>query len=59
MGNQQMALPLSLACWDYDRVKALEDGRGKPEGIRLNFLNYRVEETFVRPEFCIVSASQF
>ncbi|KAJ6514981.1 4,5-dihydroxyphthalate decarboxylase [Mycena vitilis] len=41
-------LHLSLACWDYDRVKALEDGRVKPEGIQLNFLNLRVEETFFR-----------
>ncbi|KAJ7917558.1 4,5-dihydroxyphthalate decarboxylase [Mycena leptocephala] len=41
-------LQLSLACWDYDRVKALEDGRVKPEGIELNFLNLRVEETFFR-----------
>lgn len=40
-----MALTLSLACWDYDRVKALQDGRVRPEGIQLNFLNYRVEET--------------
>ncbi|EIM88379.1 4,5-dihydroxyphthalate decarboxylase [Stereum hirsutum FP-91666 SS1] len=41
-------LRLSLACWDYDRVKALEDGRIKAEGIELNFLNLRVEETFFR-----------
>ncbi|KAK3719094.1 hypothetical protein LTR37_004658 [Vermiconidia calcicola] len=43
-----MALTLSFACWDYDRMKALEDGRVRPEGIQLNFLNYRVEETFFR-----------
>ena len=41
-----MALTLSFACWDYDRMKALEDGRVRPEGIQLNFLNYRVEETW-------------
>ncbi|KAJ7632759.1 4,5-dihydroxyphthalate decarboxylase [Roridomyces roridus] len=41
-------LRLSLACWDYDRVKAIEDGRVKPEGIDLTFLNFRVEETFFR-----------
>lgn len=40
-----MVLRLTLACWDYDRVKAIEDGRVKPEGIELTFLNYRVEET--------------
>ncbi|KAI9706863.1 MAG: hypothetical protein M1820_004642 [Bogoriella megaspora] len=43
-----MVLRLSFACWDYDRMKALEDGRVRPEGIELNFLNYRVEETFFR-----------
>ncbi|GAM43991.1 hypothetical protein TCE0_060r19251 [Talaromyces pinophilus] len=42
-----MSLKLSLACWDYDRTKALQDGRVRPEGITLIFLNYRVEETSV------------
>lgn len=41
-----MSLKLSLACWDYDRTKALEDGRVRPAGIELTFLNYRVEETY-------------
>lgn len=41
-------LNLSFACWDYDRVKALQDGRVRPEGIDLNFLSLRVEETFFR-----------
>ncbi|KAJ7057944.1 4,5-dihydroxyphthalate decarboxylase [Mycena amicta] len=40
-------LRLTIACWDYDRVKAIEDGRVRPEGIELTFLNLRVEETFV------------
>ena len=39
-------LRLSLSIWDYDRVKALEDGRVRPEGIDLTFLNHRVEETY-------------
>ncbi|KAF2093198.1 4,5-dihydroxyphthalate decarboxylase [Rhizodiscina lignyota] len=43
-----MVLKLSFACWDYDRFKAIEDGRVRPEGIELTFLNYRVEETFFR-----------
>lgn len=43
-----MVLRLSFACWDYDRMKAIEDGRVRPEGIELIFLNYRVEETFFR-----------
>lgn len=41
-------LHLSFACWDYDRVKALQDGSARPEGIDLNFLPLRVEETFFR-----------
>ncbi|PVH72199.1 4,5-dihydroxyphthalate decarboxylase [Cadophora sp. DSE1049] len=43
-----MVLKLSFACWDYDRTKAIEDGRVRPEGIDLTFLNLRVEETFYR-----------
>ncbi|KAK5203106.1 hypothetical protein LTR96_011058 [Exophiala xenobiotica] len=43
-----MVVDLSFACWDYDRMKAIEDGRVRPEGINLTFLNYRVEETFFR-----------
>jgi hypothetical protein len=44
-GGNMVNLKLSFACWDYDRVKAIEDGRVRPEGIDLTFLNYRVEET--------------
>ena len=39
---------LSLACWDYDRTRALADGRVQPEGIDLVYLNQPVEETFLR-----------
>jgi len=39
---------LSFACWDYDRMRALQDGRVRPEGIDLNFLPLPVEETFYR-----------
>lgn len=39
---------LSLACWDYDRTLALADGRVRPEGIDLTYLNLPVEETFFR-----------
>lgn len=42
------ALRLSFACWDYDRMRAIQDGRVSPEGIDLNFLPLRVEETFYR-----------
>src|SRR5215470_16942590 len=41
-------LRLTLACWDYDRIRALADGRVQPEGIDLNFLPLHVEETFFR-----------
>jgi 4,5-dihydroxyphthalate decarboxylase len=41
-------LRLTLSCWGYDRVRALADGRVRPEGIDLNFLDLSVEETFFR-----------
>jgi 4,5-dihydroxyphthalate decarboxylase len=41
-------LRLTFACWDYDRTRALADGRVQPEGIDLVYLNQPVEETFFR-----------
>jgi 4,5-dihydroxyphthalate decarboxylase len=41
-------LRLSLACWDYDRTRALVDGRVRPDGIDLVYLQQPVEETFFR-----------
>ena len=41
-------LKLSLACWDYDRTRALADGSVKAQGIDLVYLNLTVEETFFR-----------
>jgi 4,5-dihydroxyphthalate decarboxylase len=41
-------LSLTFACVDYDRTRALQDGRVRPEGIDLNFLALPVEETFYR-----------
>jgi 4,5-dihydroxyphthalate decarboxylase len=41
-------LRLTLACWDYDRTRALADGSVQAEGIDLNCLNLHVEETFFR-----------
>ncbi len=41
-------LQLSLACWDYDRTRALADGSVRPEGIDLVYQNLFVEETFFR-----------
>src|SRR5688500_590899 len=41
-------LRLTLACWDYDRTRALMDGTVRPDGIELNYLALPVEETFFR-----------
>ena len=39
---------LTLSCWDYDRTRALQDGRVEVEGVDLTYLPLRVEETFWR-----------
>ena len=41
-------LRLTLACWNYDRTRALMEGRIPIEGVDLNYLNLVVEETFFR-----------
>jgi 4,5-dihydroxyphthalate decarboxylase len=41
-------LRLTLACWNYDRTRALADGSVRPEGIELDYLGLEVEETFFR-----------
>ncbi len=41
-------LKLTFGCWDYDRVRGVQDGSIQPDGIDLNFLNMPVEETFFR-----------
>jgi len=41
-------LRLTLACWDYDRTRALQDGTVSPDGIDLNYISLPVEETFFR-----------
>src|SRR5712671_2510680 len=41
-------LQLSLACWDYDRTRALAEGSERPEGIDLIYHKLLVEETFFR-----------
>ncbi|MBB5448377.1 MULTISPECIES: ABC transporter substrate-binding protein [unclassified Paraburkholderia] len=43
-----MKLPLTVACWDYDRTRALFDGRIEIEGCDPNYLSLPVEETFFR-----------
>jgi 4,5-dihydroxyphthalate decarboxylase len=37
---------MTMACWNYDRTRALADGRVQPDGIDLNYLTLPVEETF-------------
>ena len=39
---------LTLGCWNYDRTRALQDGRVQPDGIDLVYLDMPVEETFFR-----------
>lgn len=41
-------VPVTLACWDYDRTRALEDGTVTVDGVDLTFLRLPVEETFFR-----------
>jgi 4,5-dihydroxyphthalate decarboxylase len=41
-------LRLSLACWNYDRTQALQEGRVPVDGVDLTYLNLPVEETFFR-----------
>src|SRR5213594_3527516 len=41
-------LRLTLACWNYDRTRALLEERIPVDGIELNYLNLVVEETFFR-----------
>ena len=41
-------IPLTLACWNYDRTLPLLEGRVVADGIALNYLNLPVEETFFR-----------
>src|SRR6202167_1711015 len=41
-------LRLSLACWNYDRTRALMEERVPVDGVELNYLSLPVEETFFR-----------
>jgi 4,5-dihydroxyphthalate decarboxylase len=41
-------LRLSMACWNYDRTRALLEGRIPVDGIELTYLSLPVEETFFR-----------
>ncbi len=41
-------LPLTLACWDYDRTRGLQDGSVQPEGIDLTYVPMMMPESFFR-----------
>jgi len=43
-----MKLPLTVACWDYDRTRQLFDGSVRIDGCETNMLNLPVEEIFFR-----------
>ncbi len=45
---QSSKLRLTMACWDYDRTRALMEGRVAFDGIELTYLPLVVEETFFR-----------
>ena len=44
-------LPVTIATWDYDRVRALVDGRVAVEGCDVNYITMPVEECFERAYF--------
>ena len=44
-------LPITVATWDDDRVRALTDGRVRIEGCDVNYLTMLVEECFERAFF--------
>ena len=41
-------LPITMACWDYDRMRALRDGRVTIEGVDLTYLSLFMPESFFR-----------
>ena len=44
----QGKLRLTLSCWDYDRTRALSEGRIGVDGVDLTYLSLPIEETFFR-----------
>jgi 4,5-dihydroxyphthalate decarboxylase len=43
-----LTLRISLACWDYDRTRAILEGRVRPEGLSVDYISLPPEETFFR-----------
>lgn len=58
-------IPITIACGDYDRVRAIKDGRVKVEGCDVTFLPLEPEEVFFRAfryaefDVCELSFSSF
>jgi 4,5-dihydroxyphthalate decarboxylase len=46
--HEMADLKLTLACWNYDRTRALMDGSVKPDGIELQYENLFPAATFHR-----------
>jgi 4,5-dihydroxyphthalate decarboxylase len=44
-------LPITIATWDYDRMRALADGRVRIEGCDVNYMTMPVEEVLERAFF--------
>lgn len=44
-------LPITIATWDYDRVRALADGRVRVEGCDINYITLPLEEILERAFF--------
>src|ERR1700739_2628596 len=47
-GDMTTQIPLTLACGDYDRTRAIKDGRVQVEGCALTYLPLEPEEIFHR-----------
>jgi 4,5-dihydroxyphthalate decarboxylase len=50
-GEFMSLLPITIATWDYDRVRPLIDGRVRVEGCDVNYITMPVEECFERAYF--------
>ena len=47
-GSTMSKIRLTMACWNYDRTRALMEDRVPIDGVELTYLNLPVEETFFR-----------
>src|SRR5580658_10294316 len=47
-GAEAGMIPISLACGDYDRTRAIKDGRVRIEGCDVTYIPLEPEEVFFR-----------